>query len=108
MHFFVQPNQRMVRWNYASIRDAKKAWHSTRLVNAAHEKLQPWTSYTEWHYSKEGSRQVHKVVPSTQPVLRYQGGNTVASIDIGPTKRYKRRRNRNYKEECPSERTVAR
>ena len=108
MHLFVQPNQRMVRWIYASIRDAKKVWHPTRLVNAAKEKLQPWTSYAEWHYRLEGAHQVRNVVPSTQPVLRYQGGDPVPNADIGPAKRYKRRRNRNYKEERAGERTVAR
>lgn len=110
MHFFVQPNQRMVRWNYSSIRDAKKVWHPTRLVNAANEKLQPWTSYAEWHYTKEpgGARRVHKLVPTSKPVLRYQGGDLVPSAHIGPTKRYKRRRNRKYKEERPSQHSAGR
>ncbi len=41
VYFFVAPSQKLVRWNYASIRDAKKVWHATRLQATASVPLQP-------------------------------------------------------------------
>lgn len=77
MYFFVAPSQKMVRWNYASIRDAKKVWHATRLQAAASVPLQPWTSSVHWRYSEEAPRAVYAVEPMNKPVLRYQGGDVV-------------------------------
>lgn len=110
MYFFVAPSQRLVRWNYVSIKDAKKVWHPTRLANAAGEKLQPWIAWTDWRRSAEGDyTPVYVVKPSLKPILRYQGGDPVPGSDIGGVKSYKRRRrNRKYKEERHAERTVGR
>lgn len=74
MYFFVAPSQKMVRWNYASIRDAKKVWHATGLQATASVPLQPWTSSVHWRYSEEAPRAVYAVEPMNKPVLRYQGG----------------------------------
>lgn len=118
MHFFVLPNQRMVRWNYASIKAAKKVWHPTRLVNAAREKLQPWTSGRDWRSTSDKEREtgntdkrykaLYVVRPSTKPVLRYQTGEMVRSSDIRIAVTQKRRRRKKCKSECRSESTTGR
>ena len=108
MYFFVAPSQKMVRWNYASIRDAKKVWHATRLQAAASVPLQPWTSSVHWRYSEEAPRAVYAVEPMNKPVLRYQGGDVVPLNLLGARQWRKRARNRPYKEMQPTERTVAR
>lgn len=107
MYIFVSPSQRLVRWNYASIKAAKKVWHPTRLVNAANTKLQPWTGQMDWRWHAEGSRPVYSVKPVQSPILRYVGGAEVPSRDIvAPTPR--KRRRRKYKDYKPSARTVGR
>ena len=114
VYFFVAPSQKLVRWNYASIRDAKKAWHVTRLQAAANAPLQPWTSSVHWRYTEDTPKAVYTVEPMNKPVLRYEGGDVVPPSLLGRPSRsplpwHRRRpRNRRYKEMQPAERTVAR
>ena len=71
--------------------------------------LQPWSRSTYWVYHVPDSeyQKIHRVEPIRQPVLRYQGGESI-SMDqlVGPTSRSKRKPKHVVLK--PSERSVAR
>lgn len=106
VYFFVQPTQRLVRWNYPHLRAAKKDWHISRLLDAANRVLKPWMSESSWHYHQSEYRMTHQVTPVQGIILRYAGGALVPSQDIQRTPRRKPRRQK-HTIDRPSERSVA-
>ena len=102
VYFFVAPNQHIVQFDYPSLRQAKRDWPLALLRRAACTPSQPWAHSTYWEYHVPNSeyQKIHRVEPIRQPVLRYQGGESI-SMDqlVGPASRSKRK---------PSERSVAR
>lgn len=106
VYYFAAPNQRLVRWTYASLKKAKKIWNPCLLVHAAQAALRPWVSHKEWQWHKEGARPIYSVKPTQGLVLRYVGSAEVPSGDIvAPTPRKRRRKHKNHQ---PSQRTAGR
>lgn len=109
MYFFVAPNQQSVQFFYPSLRRAKQDWPLALLCAAVGATAQPWVRSTHWEYDFHSNeyRKVHRVEPRRQPVLRYQGGDTIPMDRlVKPVSRPKRKPKHVVLK--PSEKSVAR
>lgn len=84
-YFFVAPNQHIDQFDYSSLRQAKRNWPRALLRQAACTPLQPWSRSTYWEYHVPDSeyQKIHRVEPIRQPVLRYQGGDSIPMDQLG-------------------------